>query len=261
MDLQKTGKFIAEARKMKNLTQSQLGEMLGISGKAISKWERGINAPDVSILMELATILDVSVSEILKGEKIKSITSNTANEITVSTISMYDKIFKRKYLRITLISAALLLLLTLLFSATYLITNYNKCFVYQLSSGHNDAKLKGLVALNQKENSLMITDIRLDDNDTLKIIETEKIEISLLINKNEIFKQERNIEYHTLADASKNFGSIQVSENSKITKDLFNNKNIDKLKLVIRYKTNEKEEKIILPIKVDEKFSNNKILY
>ena len=60
MDLQKVGKFIAETRKKRGLTQSQLGEELGLSGKAISKWERGISAPDISILNDISKhFLDV----------------------------------------------------------------------------------------------------------------------------------------------------------------------------------------------------------
>ena len=85
MDLQKMGKFIAEMRKKRGLTQSQLGEALGLSGKAISKWERGLNAPDISLLNDLADALDVNVSEILTGGLIKEeITTETVNEIAVS---------------------------------------------------------------------------------------------------------------------------------------------------------------------------------
>ena len=57
MDQLKIGKFIAECRKQKNLTQMQLAEKLGITDKAISKWERGIAMPDSSIMLELCNIL------------------------------------------------------------------------------------------------------------------------------------------------------------------------------------------------------------
>ena len=65
----KIGKFIAESRKKQNLTQLQLAEKLGITDKAISKWERGIALPDTSIMLELCSILNVSVNELLLGEK------------------------------------------------------------------------------------------------------------------------------------------------------------------------------------------------
>ena len=66
----KIGRFIAECRKKVNLTQMQLAEKLGITDKAISKWERGIAMPDSSIMLELCDILSISVNELLSGEKI-----------------------------------------------------------------------------------------------------------------------------------------------------------------------------------------------
>ena len=66
----KIGRFIAECRKKANLTQMQLAEKLGITDKAVSKWERGVAMPDTSIMLELCDILSVSVNELLSGEKI-----------------------------------------------------------------------------------------------------------------------------------------------------------------------------------------------
>ena len=70
MDLIKIGKFIAESRKSKNITQMQLAEKLNITDRAISKWECGKAMPDASIMLELCEILGISVNELLKGEKI-----------------------------------------------------------------------------------------------------------------------------------------------------------------------------------------------
>ena len=69
MDQIKIGRFIAECRKKANLTQMQLAEKLGITDKAISKWERGIAMPDTSIMLELCDILCISVNELFCGEK------------------------------------------------------------------------------------------------------------------------------------------------------------------------------------------------
>ena len=80
MDQLKIGKFIAECRKQKNLTQMQLAEKLGITDKAISKWERGIAMPDTSIMLELCDILGISVNELLSGEKINMENNNQKNE-------------------------------------------------------------------------------------------------------------------------------------------------------------------------------------
>ena len=75
----KIGRFIAECRKEANLTQMQLAEKLGITDKAISKWERGMAMPDTSIMLELCDILCISVNELLSGEKI-NMENNQKNE-------------------------------------------------------------------------------------------------------------------------------------------------------------------------------------
>ncbi len=66
----KIGKFIAECRKNVGLTQVQLAERLGITDKAISKWERGIAMPDSSIMLELCHILNITVNDLLSGERV-----------------------------------------------------------------------------------------------------------------------------------------------------------------------------------------------
>ena len=73
MDQVKIGKFIAECRKEKNLTQMQLAEKLNITDRAISKWECGKAMPDTSIMLELCDILGINVNELLCGEKISMV--------------------------------------------------------------------------------------------------------------------------------------------------------------------------------------------
>ncbi|MBQ2937822.1 MAG: helix-turn-helix domain-containing protein [Clostridia bacterium] len=68
MDNEKFGKFIKELRKQKNMTQKELAEKLNITDKAISKWERGLSFPDITILNSLAEIFDITVSELLNAE-------------------------------------------------------------------------------------------------------------------------------------------------------------------------------------------------
>lgn len=67
---EKFGEFIKSLRKEKNLTQNLLAEKLYITDKAVSKWERGISMPDISLLSPLSQILGVSVAELLNGERI-----------------------------------------------------------------------------------------------------------------------------------------------------------------------------------------------
>ena len=76
----KIGKFIADCRKQVNLTQMQLAETLGITDKAVSKWDRGIAMPDTSLMLLLCDILGISVNELLSGEKISMENNNQKNE-------------------------------------------------------------------------------------------------------------------------------------------------------------------------------------
>lgn len=67
MDAIKIGRFIAQKRKERNLSQRELAEYLHITDKAISKWERGLSFPDITILIPLSEVLDVSLYDLLTG--------------------------------------------------------------------------------------------------------------------------------------------------------------------------------------------------
>lgn len=71
MDQTKIGKFIAECRKKKKLTQMELAEKLNITDRAVSKWENGRAMPDSSIMLELCNLLGITVNELLSGEVIE----------------------------------------------------------------------------------------------------------------------------------------------------------------------------------------------
>ena len=69
MEQIKTGKFIAELRKEKGMTQEQLGDRLGVNSRSVSRWENGHGMPDISLLLELADVLGVTVQELLEGSR------------------------------------------------------------------------------------------------------------------------------------------------------------------------------------------------
>lgn len=89
MNYETIGKFIQSKRKEKGLTQKELAEKLGVTDKAVSKWERGLGCPDVSILEILAKELDTSILEILKGRIIEDeiIKVTEANDYVKETIN------------------------------------------------------------------------------------------------------------------------------------------------------------------------------
>ena len=83
MDTKKIGKFISENRKRKGLTQEQLGELLGVTNKTISRWENGNYMPDLSLLIPLSETLDISLNELLNG---KYITEDKIMETTEKSL-------------------------------------------------------------------------------------------------------------------------------------------------------------------------------
>ena len=71
MNQEKIGKFIAECRRQRKMTQSELGEKLGVTEKSISNWENGRNMPDLSLFKPLCEELNISLNDLLSGEKVK----------------------------------------------------------------------------------------------------------------------------------------------------------------------------------------------
>lgn len=90
MDQKKTGQFLKTLRKEKQLTQEGLAEKLGVSGRTVSRWETGTNMPDISLLVELAEFYQVSIPEIIDGER-KSEDMNQETKETAVKLAEYSK--------------------------------------------------------------------------------------------------------------------------------------------------------------------------
>ncbi len=114
MDNNKIGKFISKLRQEKGLTQKQLGDKLFVTDKAVSKWERGYSLPDITLLNDIAKILDVEVSDILCGEKVDNNKINVEKEFETIKIE-YEKKHKK------IIKKIMILLFVLLFLLVYLL--------------------------------------------------------------------------------------------------------------------------------------------
>ncbi len=103
MNYETIGKFISKKRKEKGFTQKELAEKIGVTDKAVSKWERGLGCPDVSILELLANQLDVSILEILKGRMVENevIKLTEANDYVKESLN-YSKVQTKEKLKIIL---------------------------------------------------------------------------------------------------------------------------------------------------------------
>lgn len=96
MDLVKIGKYIAGKRKALGMTQKQLAEKLNMSDKSVSKWERGVCLPDVSVYMELCEILGISINEFLAGEDIDAENVEKKSEDNIIQVTKDSKKKQKK---------------------------------------------------------------------------------------------------------------------------------------------------------------------
>ena len=138
MDCEKIGNFIMQNRKTKKLTQKQLADKLCVTDRAISRWERGVGTPDISLLITLGEILEVSVNEILLGEKIENITKEQSDKILVDSISLYKKNDIKKtvkiYFLIMIMITSLLLAITF-FNISMIISNLSIYYIFLILGG------------------------------------------------------------------------------------------------------------------------------
>lgn len=112
MDQVKVGKFIAQLRKKKKLTQNELGDKLSLTDKAVSKWECGLGCPDISLLIPLSEILETSIYELLIGESVNEVPIKKVDEALKVTIDVATKgkQTNKKYKIILIISIILILI-------------------------------------------------------------------------------------------------------------------------------------------------------
>jgi len=148
MNQEKIGKFIASLRKEKNITQEELANKLGITKNAVSKWERGISLMDMSLLKPLCEELDISITELLNGERIDSNNlKNKADDVIKETIDYTEKRIKKNKIKNILftIIGVIVFIIILFFGYKFVLLNK-----YTLDRPDNvDEIIKGLK--NQKE--------------------------------------------------------------------------------------------------------------
>ena len=178
MDQEKIGKFISELRKSRGLTQIELADMLGVTFQAVSKWERGKNAPDIAVLKDISRLFNVDINDILNGET------------------------KKKHNNKLYYILGGLLVLILLVIITSLLGGNNHDFEFkQISTSCENFNIAGSMAYNKDKTSLYISNVEFcgsDDNETYESIgctlyedhDGEEIEISSCKIDNDITLEE-----------------------------------------------------------------------
>lgn len=139
MNQEKIGKFISKLRKEKKLTQEELGEKLHISSKSISRWENGKCMPDISLLIPLSEILEVSVNELILGEYIKEENMKQKTEQTIKETINYssNSIKKEKKKNIWIFVFVLIIISFILGTIDYTRIKYGEdpLFMIRITSG------------------------------------------------------------------------------------------------------------------------------
>jgi len=98
VDQKKIGSFLKELRKEKGITQEEFAEKLNVSGRSVSRWETGSNMPDISLLVEVAEFFDVSIPEIINGERKSEIMNEEVREVA-DKLSDYANAEKEKLIK------------------------------------------------------------------------------------------------------------------------------------------------------------------
>ena len=221
MNPNKIGLFIAKLRKEKNMTQQELGDLLGISGKSISKWERGINCPDISILNEVAGIFDISVDELLSGEKIIKKENNYFKKLLFLTI-----------------------LVLIILSFILIVNNHYQYKVYHIESNSSLLDVNGYIIFNPDNEIFLINSLNYNGELTK---ETNEVTITLISNNKELFT------YHSNNNQVQKNIAIILKETSINIKKASSIDTINNLFLIISFNN----EKIKIPLRISEKLTNN----
>ncbi len=134
MNQEKTGRFIAACRKEAGFTQAALAEKLGISDRAVSKWETGKSMPDVSIMQELCALLHINVNELLLGERISADDYRRIAEQNLTALRQKEEQLSKRLLSagqmivlLTVVSSLLLLTAGVLLAAEYAVWGVILC--------------------------------------------------------------------------------------------------------------------------------------
>lgn len=250
MDPIKVGNYLLSLRKERNLTQEELAERINVSSKTISKWEVGINIPDTVSLYKLSKEYNVPIQDILNGGEVHDESEN--NDSIKNGINFYNRLFKRKVMKITLL---IIIAVVSLFSILYTISNYNRVQVYDIFTDNESFRVKGYLITNSKESILIINNIGFEGNNG----GTNGLKVKLYSFSI------RNINKEYYSHVEDLYYSQNIDEALKNTKISFisNNDNLLNETILYIYFINQNNQKYEYEInlKMKKHYANNKIMY
>ena len=184
MDLVKIGKYIAGKRKALGMTQKQLAEKLNMSDKSVSKWERGICLPDVSVYMELCEILGISINEFLAGEDIDAENVEKKSEDNIIQV-MKDSKKKQKNLKSILAVVTTFAVIMVLVLGTVFVHKVMQPKNYIIAVDRTSAEMKTAELLSGADGAYLFNFYAKEEYKTLTIYLSE-YQAGELINKSKV---------------------------------------------------------------------------
>lgn len=227
MQLEVIGKFIAKLRREKKLTQKQLGEMLNIDSKTISKWERGKYAPDMMFFRELGKLFEVSIEELLDGKRKEGKGMN--NDVMTYSSNSETKNIKKCFIIFLILNILIILSLLIII----ILQNNKQWNIINVNNSNSEKyTIDGMILYNKHESIYILREFIYSDDKigTSEEIEIQNIKVSLLLDEKII-----NSNYMEYDQGISLFYAIQqlhIYVNEK--KYIYNNKK--ELKLRIEYK-------------------------
>ena len=244
MNIQKIGKFILQLRQEKNLSQSDLANLIPVTRQAVSRWEKGQSIPDSSTLLIISKIFDVSINELLNGERFKKEEPKKLEKIALDMIDKNNSQSK-KIKRVLLFMVLIILLLSFSFLAYYFINSYNSITVYKIEGENKNFTMQNGIFISTKQK----TYFRLG-----KLIYNNNIEVKNVRLYYKNGNKEKTIFEDSDADIliTDYYGYNEFFPYEDI------NSIVKKLYLEINYNNNKVE---ILKLKVKKDFANDVFFY
>ena len=173
MDNVKIGKLIAELRRKKGLTQQDLGDMVGVGFKAVSKWECGTTLPDITIINEVSKILGITTDELLNGE--------------LNVEEPVEETKEKKKIPTKLVVTISIITVLLIFITTIFTYQSNKSYTYKIISTNPDEYyVDGIVYIKNDNAKVTINEVRFKNENFYKTI-VQNYEYEITANEEILF--------------------------------------------------------------------------
>lgn len=239
MNQQQIGKFILESRKKKNITQKELANKIGVTNKAISKWENGRGLPDYSLFQPLCEALDISVADLLNGKE-----SNSSTGI-VDYLKYKEKQNVKKILFLIILIFLIILVAIL---SVYFVNSYKKINVYELNGrSENFYYENGLIIKSNIKQVMQYGKLS-----TNTIDEEDIISISLVVKNGE--------NYYLISNFMSNFIASEKYGYNEFFNDMKLEHIPDDMYIIIFYESGDEIIREDLKIESSQILSNDKFI-